>query len=456
MDRLPQELLRVVVERTDYKDLATLRTVNAAFAAAAAPSLFASIPLWIGVRSLERLTAISEHPQLSKYPKQIIFSPLRFIDYENDTLYKEMIKDWVDHQSVSLGIEALTMAKHMSAYRSYIEAQRLLSSNSLDVKILSRAFSQLSSLEILHVDYWNMIGANEMNFAFGAFEVEDLLFCDYRQTLPVLIQALATSGIKIKVFKLGSDNDSLPGSFSRHPEDYSTAASRAWPPLSTFMTRRSHPARIGSPALSDIFSDENVFGICRSALGGVRELKVGEIHFEGNDPADISGTVTALRNMMTSILRLETVTLERIWIPFRDDLPIPTISSVMPRNITPELSHLKELNIHMYDADAVSLREIFRLHELSIVKVYFRFVDIVGSNWSAALMQLRTLKFPRLEVFILDHCGEVEEFDLQVQDYILKKTDKDPIVEWIEWMEEGWEPEGIIQQQAAAIATAEL
>ncbi|KAF6239779.1 hypothetical protein HO173_002325 [Letharia columbiana] len=80
MDRLPQELLRFIVEDVAYESLEPLRLVNKALAAAAAPFLFEVIPLWIGVRSLERLTATSEHPQLSQYPKQIILSPMRFID----------------------------------------------------------------------------------------------------------------------------------------------------------------------------------------------------------------------------------------------------------------------------------------------------------------------------------------------------------------------------------------
>lgn len=136
----------------------------------------------------------------------------------------------LEYQSASLSTRALTLAKHMLAYRSCIEMQRLLSSNALDVTLLSKAFSQLPHLGTLHVDISaTRIGSAELIHALATFKAEDLVTCDCRYTLPVLIEALAASAIKIKIFKLGS-GEGYPGSIIfGSVGDHSTAASHVRP-----------------------------------------------------------------------------------------------------------------------------------------------------------------------------------------------------------------------------------
>ena len=397
MDRLPLELLLLIVKNSGHESLIPLRLVNNAFAAAAAPSLFEIIPLWIGVRSLERLTAISEHPQLSQYPKKIIFSPLRIIDYENDGLYEDKVKDMLEYQPASVSMRALTLAKHMSAYRSCIEMQRPLSSNGLDVTILSRAFSQLPHLRILHVDVSDTrIGSAELIHAFGTFEAEDLLTYDCIHVLPVLIKALAASAIKIKVFKLGCDEGYSYSSISDMVGNYSTAASRVRPYPSSLLPYISCPARITSRALSETFCAENMH-FCKDALRSMRELKVGRIRVEGNQ---VSEAATALRSLVQCAWGLEVV---ELWFPLRFCSPRPTLGSVMPWYT---FNKIKELHIHDYDINAAALRDIFHRNRHTIAKADFRYVAISGSDWSTALIQLRTLDLLRLEVFILTSFGK--------------------------------------------------
>lgn len=340
MDRLPQELLRFIVEDVDYECFEPLRLVNKAFAAAAAPLLFEVIPLWIGVRSLERLTAISEHPQLSQYPEEIIFSPMRIIDYKIDTHYRDKVKDWLEYQPVSLSMHTLAMAKHMSAYRSYIEAQRLLSSKSLDVKVLARAFSQLPHLEILHVDYWDTaIGSSELIHAFGAFKSEFLLSNDCQYTLPTLMKALAASSVKTKVFRLGCDVNLPYTSILRSVGDYSAAASLARPHLPTTTVDFSYPTKISPQALSITFCDENMT-TSMDALSDVREFSIREFSVERDDPANMSKVVAALRSLMQSARCLETVALDDIGSLFPSDLG-PIMDSVMPYRGLKKLKRLK-------------------------------------------------------------------------------------------------------------------
>lgn len=71
MRSLPQELIEIinahVAKHDDYiarQDLRSLRLVNKAFSYLATASLFATISFWLGLKSLEHLTLISEHPQM--------------------------------------------------------------------------------------------------------------------------------------------------------------------------------------------------------------------------------------------------------------------------------------------------------------------------------------------------------------------------------------------------------
>ena len=71
MDRLPQELLgklaaslAEVDDPTTRSTLFCLRLVNRSFALVAAPVLFKSIPLWIGLTSIHRLIDVSNHEKM--------------------------------------------------------------------------------------------------------------------------------------------------------------------------------------------------------------------------------------------------------------------------------------------------------------------------------------------------------------------------------------------------------
>ena len=418
MDRLPQELLRFIAKDVAYESLEPLRLVNRALAAAAAPFLFESIPLWIGARSLERLTLISEHPQLSKYPKAIAFSPLTFVDDEEDeTFHKNKLKDSLEHQTAY----ALTKVKHMSVHRSYVEIERLLSLNALDVTILSRAFSRLPQLQTLQVEFWDpTIGSAEMIDVFGASNAGGLLAFDCCRTLPVIVKALAASAIKIKVFKLASPEARSYGSVSGKAKDDRAAYWERTQGVSE--ADLEIPGKLAARGLSDTFCGENM-DIYKNALHSVRELIIGEVLIERYRAVGISKTVAALRNLMQCAKGLEIVTLGR-FVSAIEVIPRPTLDDMMPSYY---LNNVKELNIHWYWTTIVALSELFHQNCQTIVKVRFYDVAIIGSDWSKALIQLRTLDFLRLEVFLLSFDGD--QRDLQAQDYILKKNDKDPIVE---------------------------
>lgn len=71
MKYLPQEITEKIIDNVakyeDYlsrQDLRNLRLVNKNFSHFATPPLFQTVPFWLGLRSLEHLTLISEHPQM--------------------------------------------------------------------------------------------------------------------------------------------------------------------------------------------------------------------------------------------------------------------------------------------------------------------------------------------------------------------------------------------------------
>ena len=431
MHRLPLELLSLIFKNlTCIPYLKALRLLNKAFAAAVAPLLFNEIPLWIGGRSLESLVAISKHPQLSRYPRKIHFSPLRFIGYPNNGDYEDNVLKLLDYEP------PFPLAKYMSAYSNYIEAQRLLSLNASDVQILSGAFSRLPRLESVHFDFQDRtIGAGELKCAFGTFNPESLLTYDCRHTLPVLVQALAASQIKIKIFELGRDIDDSDSITFGGVSDYASPKS-LWPRIASTTPDDGFPA-----GLSETFCAENT-KICKDALGSVRMFTFAEFDIPEDYLVNLSMTTTALSKLMEFASSLETVTLRGIWDLEFTNIPRPTMDSVLP---CCGLNKIKKLDIQFYKTSIASLSDFFDRHGSTVVEVKFKHVDLTEGDWSGALVQLRTLKFPLLEIFDLT-CFYDWTMRLQVQDFLLKKTDKDPLVEYRETLKKYQDAEEITPQ----------
>ena len=53
---------------------------------------------------------------------------------------------------------------------------------------------------------------------------------------------------------------------------------------------------------------------------------------------------------------------------------------------------------------------------------------MLGGSWSSLLTQLREVKSLHLRHFVQNDCDD-NEVDLEVHDYVLRRTDLDPIVE---------------------------
>ena len=90
-------------------------------------------------------------------------------------------------------------------------------------------------------------------------------------------------------------------------------------------------------------------------------------------------------------------------------LPTPTLDSVMPSYM---FYNIKELNIHDYNITVAALNDVYHRNRHAIAKAETRDVAITGSDWSTALIQLRTLDLLWLEVFIISSYREENEYGL--------------------------------------------
>lgn len=341
-------------------------------------------------------------------------------------VYRAKVQEWFEYQPSSLSSHALAIGRHMSAYRSYIEAQRYLSSKATDVKILARAFTRLPNLETLHLDYWNhAVGSLELIDAFGRFVAADLVTLNCEYVLPTLFRALSSSRTKFKVFKLGPDYES--DFHYSHGADLSTAsrARASLVPLShaelSSRASTSNPDRITVDALSKTFRASND-EICRSALINLRELRIGEMTICNSD-AELSRFTAAIKMMIASATDIEEIVFKEIDLNHRGSRP--SLTAMIP---TYPLRNLRVLEVYNYQTTLRALTDFFRHHRRSLVNVELESVRIVDSDWSIALVRLREIDFACLELFTL-HCCDEQEEQLGVQDYILKESDEDPLVE---------------------------
>ena len=104
------------------------------------------------------------------------------------------------------------------------------------------------------------------------------------------------------------------------------------------------------------------------------------------------------------------------------------------------LANIHDLILRMLDLTRRQLADFCEHRSKSLVNVSFHDVDSEDATWEAILDDLRTLKWPRLKQFRLDCCFDqgtsADDHDLlvelRVDDYLLHKTDKNPMTDLVE------------------------
>lgn len=130
LSRFPAEMIEAIVEDVPKADLPSVRFLGRKFSEIAAPKLFSAIPLWTSIKSLKNLTNLASHTQLREYVKEIVFSPLRFIEQEDGSAYFAGIKEALEYEYESASITSLRYGQHQTSYHGYIKAQKYLEKGS--------------------------------------------------------------------------------------------------------------------------------------------------------------------------------------------------------------------------------------------------------------------------------------------------------------------------------------
>lgn len=419
LEKFPRELLDEIVSPLPRQDLFRIRLVSKTFAIAAAPSLFQTIPVWLGLKSLEQFKAISEHSQLSQYVKEIVFSPLRFIDHGSANQYLDQVRSLASHESSWDHIQIMTSAGHIAAYESYVEAQRRLLSQGIDSRILTEGMKKLPQLSRLTVDSLNFnIGCLELTSAFGTLDAGLLLTYDSEHLLPLILGAMVASKAIIKTFKLGEHEEFR---LDASPE-FGTKRSLlgALGPAQT--SGENHPRTITSEALRNTFylADEPN---TRKALGEIRALEISSIDTSSDHVEAMRDTMTAMHQIIKLCPNLEKITLGEI--SDKVSGQIPCLTDVFGSS---KLQCLQKLDMHSYESGTGDMVHFFRRHAATLVEVRLGWMTLFGGDWSSLLTRLREITFLQMKYFVLNDCDD-NEVDLEVQDYVLGKTDFDPIVE---------------------------
>lgn len=247
-----------------------------------------------------------------------MLSPLRFIELLDVAAHEASIRDWFAYKHTSLSSHAISVARYMVTYKSYLEGQRYLNANALDVKIVAHALSKFTHLEEMNLNFWdNHMGSRELIEAFEVFECPRLLIMNCEYALALLFQALAFSA-SIKTFRLAGDTPLL---YDKDCPNLESAALMGNSSLSTQATWAFGPGELRTgpinlktitpQAFNQVFSRPDYHG-CRYSLREVRELEIGQINIPDSDHLTLTGIIFGLRSLVSFTPRLEKIILGEI------------------------------------------------------------------------------------------------------------------------------------------------
>ena len=429
MEKLPLELLQQVLQYLPRADLPSVRLLTRTLAAAAEPLLFHTIPLWIELQSVEALTGISEHPRLSQYVKEIVFSPLRFIEHEDRSLYQAELRNDLEHESGSLSSRTLYLGHllatyelrlehHMAAYDHFEAGQCHLAANSLDVKLLSYAFGKLPHLRTLVVDHLSNIAAIRLYNAFGGYgSMPYVVTCSGEYGLPVLFKALANSRVAISTFRIGPSHALDPtwsDSTWSDPDEMRRVLFKSPRPFPVLNAEETICQALRKTFRS---SNKNTYG---ETLRDLRVLEVSETRLENlGDGTIIDKYIDAIGTIISWGSHIESIAVPQFGIY---DFDADDKSLMMSKLFqTEHLKKLKKLKLESFDTTLSYFKRFFRRYGKQLQEIKFDGVNIDDAEWSTALYHLRAIKFPELVTFEVD-C-------VDVCDYIKGVTNINPIEE---------------------------
>ena len=253
--------------------------------------------------------------------------------------------------------------------------------------------------------------------AFGTLRAGLSLTYDCEHLLPLILGAMVASKATIKTFKLGEheefrlDHSQGPGTKCSLLESLEPAQPG----------ERDHPRTISSEALFNTFylADEPNG---RKALGELRALEISSIETNLDHERELGETMTAIHQIIRLSPNLEKVTLGEINDKFSGEMP--SLIGVFGAS---KLKCLQKLDIYNYESETDDMVHFFHRHAATLVEIRLGWMTLLGGDWTSLLSQLRQVLFLRLKLFVLNDCDD-NEVDLEVQDYVLCRTDFDPLL----------------------------
>lgn len=414
----PYEIISLILEYLPREHLSQARQINKDFAAVATFRLFETIPLWLGRNSLKALTELSQHSQLRHYVKEIVFSPLWFAEHKDESAHLSHVRNEIGIQTDSSTLSALQYMQYESAYRTFIDDQRKLTSDGLDKRILTHAFKQLSHLESIILDYnSSRIGTNLLHRELGTFDSGQLLTRDCLYPLPILIYALASAGVKLRSFTIGSK------------QSFSTAGSYGplFPPRLERFNRRLYCSTAAVPkGLKKSFCDKKSSNWIFRAFCHLRAFEIHPISMEEDDNEANDHLVSAVKRILGLAHKLQTIRIGQLG--SLDMSNSSDMAALFGENTGQSLRHLDLSDVQV---SRHRLVQFLSTRAPTLEHIALRYMTLVDWIWASLLAELRAFNFPRLEMFELEECHETE-WDIvvsgPVQDFVLRKTEQNPFI----------------------------
>ncbi|KAG8530200.1 uncharacterized protein KY384_004700 [Bacidia gigantensis] len=415
MEQLPQELLRVIIDvlapdntNASREVLKTFQLVSKDCADAAAGVLFRQIPVWISRVSLENLKAVSEHPVISQHVREILFAPLRFVKGNIDELVVKVLA-----RRAHLEILQERCAKYRFGLLQYWRDQALLAQDGQDLQMVTQALQILPNMNSIRIGP-SLVGSADIGESLGAGTRRELSN-NGEYTLPLLFRAMANAGTCLQSFTL--DNSAK----------YVRPGGLSWLP--------ALESRLSGLSSSAVCKAVDALGDKRSMVfGAVKSFQVPCFCTSKFSHEEIQNALSAVNELLAGCQNIDHFSLNVI-----HSGEVRTLTEVIPPEMPVRQSKLRTLDTGHMKASAMEIFSWIGLSCQTLETVYLYFVLIrPPDDWSVVLNLFRTLEFDRLQSFRLFGCdgSETAAVSVQVESYIKKLTDEDPIAQRLKLIRE--------------------
>ena len=187
------------------------------------------------------------------------------------------------------------------------------------------------------------------------------------------------------------------------------------------------PERLSPGALKRNFRHPNDEIGWTAALSEIREFRIGQTFVEKRDELNNRRKIiNPIAHILNYAPLLETMFLGEI-----DNSVFGSVLKLLLSEVDSGIvfRYLRRLELHNYYAYESSIVTLLPRYRVTLEEVKISFIEIEDSDFSVILTQLRHIEFPKLKVFVLTFCEDIG-MDLEIQDYVLRRTDKDLVAEY--------------------------